>query len=147
MNFFFLGTYVDQFDVTPVQDLPEEVNECAGRFGTLQCGEPTPKLKWSSRLSWIDGPLTLTGRWRHVGKVKDDDPDTFYTVERIKPVNYFDLAAAFNVNDNMTLTMGVNNLLDKEPPILGVNQEQSNTWPNTYDVLGRDFFVSVSHRF
>jgi outer membrane receptor protein involved in Fe transport len=147
VNFFFLGTYVDQFDITPSQEFPDEVDECAGRFGISACGEPTPKWKWSSRLSWIDGPMTLTGRWRHVGAVKDDDDESFYTVERIKAVNYFDLAAAFNVNDNMTMTFGVNNLLDKQPQILGVNQEQSNTYPNTYDVLGRDFFVSANLRF
>ena len=43
--------------------------------------------------------------------------------------------------------MGIQNLFDKEPPIVGTNQEQSNTYPGTYDVIGRDFFVSASLRF
>ena len=63
----------------------------------------------------------------------------------------------------MTLTLGVNNLFDKLPQtprfdgiivsgdndgtLLGDNQEQANTYPSTYDVLGRDFFVSAVIKF
>ena len=147
LNFFFLGTYVDEFIITPVVALPEEFDDCAGEFGTLICGEPTPAWKWSSRLSLIDGPMTLTGRWRHVGAVRDDDDQTDYISERIGATDYFDLAFAFDVSDGLRLTMGVNNLLDTEPQLIGLNQQQSNTWPNTYEVIGRDFFISANLRF
>ena len=147
LNFFFLGTYVDEFNITAVADLPDDINECAGRFGVLACGEPTPRYKWSSRLSFIDGPMTLTGRWRHIGAVRDDDDDTDYLVETIGATDYFDLAFAFDVSDGLRLTMGVNNLLDTGPEVLGLNQEQANTWPNTYEVIGRDFFISANLRF
>ena len=147
LNFFFLGTYVDEFEITAVADLPDEINECDGRFGVLACGEPTPRYKWSSRLSFIDGPMTLTGRWRHIGAVRDDDDDTDYLVETIGATDYFDLAFAFDVSDGLRLTMGVNNVLDEYPTVLGLNQEQANTWPNTYEVIGRDFFISANLRF
>ncbi|HEX8644811.1 MAG TPA: TonB-dependent receptor [Allosphingosinicella sp.] len=147
LNFFFLGTYTDEYNITAVSDLPDEINECAGRFGVLACGEPIPRYKWSSRLSLIDGPMTLTGRWRHIGSVRDDDDDTDYLVETIGATDYFDLAFAFDVSDGLRLTMGVNNLLDTGPEVLGLNQEQANTWPNTYEVIGRDFFISANLRF
>lgn len=146
LNFFFLGTYTDESNFTPVQDLPEGQITCAGEFG-LTCGEPTPEFKWTSRISLIDGPGTISFRWRHLSSVDDDDPDSDFFVERIDDYNLFDLSFAFNVNDNLTLNMGVNNLFDKKPPILGDNQEQSNTYPSTYDVLGRDYFVSAALRF
>jgi len=104
-------------------------------------------VEWSSRLSWIDGPVTTSFRWRHVGAVDDDDPTADFFVERIGGYDLFDLTFAFNVNDNLTLNMGVSNLFDKEPPILGSNQQQTNTWPSVYDVLGRDFFISANLRF
>jgi outer membrane receptor protein involved in Fe transport len=44
------------------------------------------------------------------------------------------------------MTFGINNLFDKKPPIIGSNQEQANTYPGTFDVLGRDLFVSVNFR-
>ena len=43
--------------------------------------------------------------------------------------------------------MGVNNIIDTKPQILGDNQEQANTYPNTYDTLWRDYFISGSLRF
>ncbi|MBX3560485.1 MAG: TonB-dependent receptor [Sphingomonas sp.] len=146
LSFFFLGNYSWDNNFTPLTDLPDEIVQCAGRFG-LNCGNPTPKWKWSSRLSWMDGPMTTSFRWRHVGSVRDDDDTTDFIVERIGSYDLFDLAFAFNVNDNLTLNLGVNNLFDKTPPIIGDNQEQANTYPGVYDVIGRDFFVSASLRF
>lgn len=146
LSFFFLGNYSDENNFIPLVDLPDDKVECAGRFG-LNCGNPTPKWKWSSRLTWLDGPVTSTVRWRHVGAVRDDDDETDFIVERLGSYDLFDLAFAFNVNDNLTLNMGVNNLFDKLPPIIGDNQEQANTYPGTYDVIGRDYFISASFRF
>ena len=147
LNFNFLGTYTHTNSLTPVEDLPDEVNECAGKFGQLACGNPTPKYKWTSRLSFIDGPLTTSLRWRHMSAVSDDDPDVVYSTERLPAYNLFDLSFAVDVNDNVTLSTGVNNLFDKKPFAIGDNQEQGNTYPSTYDVLGRDFFVSAALKF
>ena len=167
LNFFFLGTYTIKSNFTPVDALPDEVNECAGKFGTSQCGEPTPEWKWTSRMSYIDGPATISLRWRHIGEVTDDDPSIDYAafngIETIEAVDYFDLSFAFDITESFTLSAGVNNLFDKLPGtptfngiivdnrpnslLLGDNQEQANTYPSTYDVLGRDFFISARMQF
>ena len=147
LSFFFLGTYTRKFDLTPVADAPQFVNECAGRFGVLACLEPKPKYKWSSRLSYIDGPLTLSGRWRHLSSVRDDDDQTDYSTEVIPSYDIFDLALSFDVTSTFSLSMGVNNLLDKTPFPVGDNQSQTNTYPSSYDVIGRDFFVSTRLTF
>lgn len=146
LNFFFLGTYTDEFKFYAVQEL-DAFNECAGRFGQLVCGNPQPKWKWSSRLSWIDGPLTTSLRWRHLGSVGDDDPDTDYVVESLDSYDLFDLSFNWEITEQFTFGMGVNNLLDKKPQVIGDNQEQANTYPGVYDVLGRDYFVSVGMKF
>lgn len=145
LNFFFLASYTEENSFTPVVGV-DEVVRCAGRFGN-NCDDPTPRWKWSSRLSLLDGPMTASIRWRHLNAVTDDDEDTDYFVERIDDYDVFDLAIGFNVNDNFTLNLGVNNIFDKDPPVIGDNQEQANTYPGTYDVLGRDFFVSAQFRF
>lgn len=147
LSLFFIGTYTDKSDTTPVAALPDQINHCAGRFGILACGNPTPRYKWSTRASFGDGQLTTSFRWRHLSQVRDDDDGTDYTVERIPAYNLYDLTLSFDVNDNYTLSAGVENLLNKKPTILGSNQEQANTYPGTYDVLGRDFFVSARLRF
>ena len=146
LGFFFLGTWTEKNNFTPLVELPDDVVECAGRFG-LNCGNPTPEWKWSSRLSWMDGPMTTTVRWRHVGSVTDDDDASDYFVEEIPAYDLFDLALSWDVTENFTFTAGVNNLFDKYPTVLGFNQEQANTYPGVYDVLGRDYFVSVGMNF
>ena len=144
LSFFFMGNYTKENSFTPIVGL-NSVVECAGKYG-LNCDDPTPRWKWSSRLSWMDGPLTTSLRWRHIGGTEDDDPDTDFVTDDLEAVDYFDLAFSFNVTDNATLNFGINNLFDKKPPILGSNAEQANTYPSTYDVLGRDFFVSANFR-
>ena len=138
------GTYTDKFDTTPVAEL-NSIIECAGRFG-VRCGEPQPRFKSNVRLTYVDGPLTTSLGWRRLGPVSDDNPTTTYTVERIGAYNLFDLALSAKIGD-LKLSAGINNLFDKEPPILGSNQAEANTYPSTYDVLGRDFFFSASVRF
>ena len=44
-------------------------------------------------------------------------------------------------------SLGMNNMFNKKPPIMGDNQQQSNTYPSTYDVYGRAFFVNASVKF
>ncbi|WP_209346981.1 TonB-dependent receptor [Pontixanthobacter sp. CEM42] len=166
VNFAFLGTWTENSDFTPVAGFPT-VNECAGLFGPT-CGEPTPTYKWTSRLTFVDGPLTTSFRWRHLSGVGDDDPTTDYSqfngVERINAYDLLDITLSFEVNENLTIAAGVDNVFDTLPQtptfdangivsstnngtLLGDNQEQANTYPSTYNVLGRDFFVSANIKF
>ena len=144
LNIYFLGTYTKKDDTQVIAGL--DTIKCAGYFG-LNCGQPHPKYKLSTRLSYSDGPLTATFKWSHISKARDDDDSTDYTVEKLKAYNLYDLAFALDLTDQYSLTFGINNLLDKKPPLLGAQQEQANTFPGTYDVLGRDFFISVNFRF
>ena len=146
LNFAFMGTYTNNYKFYAVQEL-DDYTQCAGSFGQLVCGNPLPEWKWNTRLTWIDGPLTSSLRWRHLGKATDDDVATDYVVERLKSYDVFDLAFSFDVSEEFNLSMGVNNLLDKKPQIIGDNQEQANTYPGVYDVLGRDFFISAGFKF
>lgn len=163
-NISFLGTWTEEssFLAFPGADLLD----CAGLFGA-NCGEPTPKFKWTTRASFVDGPLTTSLRWRHLSSVDDDDDGVDYAefngVESIPAYDLFDLTFAFEASESTTFTFGVNNIFDELPQtptfdgivvsspndgtLLGDNQEQANTYPSTYDVLGRDFFVSVNFKF
>jgi iron complex outermembrane receptor protein len=142
LTFFFLGNYTRTNDFTPVVGV-DDVIECAGAFG-LNCGNPTPKYKFTTRVAWTDGPLTSTLRWRHVGSTVDDDEETDFIVDELDDYNVFDLAFSVAPTDTYTINFGINNLFDKKPPIIGSNQTEANTYPEVFDVLGRDFFVSVN---
>lgn len=165
VNLSFLGTWTEEssFEAFP----GAVVVDCAGLFG-LTCGQPTPEFKWTSRASFIDGPVTTSIAWRHLSSVQDDDVGTNYAAfggtESIDSYDLIDLSFGFDVYENFSMNLGVNNLFDTLPDapvfgangvvtsrgnslLLGDNQEQANTYPSTYDVLGRRFFVSGTFKF
>ena len=78
-----------------------------------------------------------------LGEADDDDDAATFVVETIDDTHYFDVVGAYRFNENVKLTLGIDNVLDEEPPILGDNQEQANTWPATYDVFGRTYFARL----
>ena len=69
----------------------------------------------------------------------------------IEAYNYIDLAMTKNLPHGLVLRAGVNNLFDKDPPaIMGgllVQNGNGNTYPSTYDPLGRMFFIGISSAF
>jgi iron complex outermembrane receptor protein len=71
---------------------------------------------------------------------------------RIKAFDYFDFATRFNVNEHFDLTFTVMNLFDKKPPIVGntagtTSQNSGDTFPSTYDPLGRRFAAGARIKF
>ncbi|NNF16827.1 MAG: TonB-dependent receptor, partial [Gammaproteobacteria bacterium] len=144
MNIRYLGTITEENAfVAFAGDTPIK---CAGKFG-LDCGEPVPEYSHRMTANWSRDNWTAQLVWRFIGEVKDDDDATTYFVEKIDSENYFDLQGSYTINDNYSVSFGIDNVLDTDPPILGDNQEQANTWPATYDVFGRTFFVRGSANF
>lgn len=140
----YIGTYTTENDFLPFAG--GQLIECAGEFGTI-CGEPVPEYKHRMTFKWSNDDLTAQLLWRHVGSVEDDDTTTTYDVESIGSYDSFDASASYHITDNYKVTAGIDNLLDEKPPILGGNSEQSNTWPATYDVFGRTYYVSFKATF
>ena len=70
---------------------------------------------------------------------------------KIKAYNYFDLATSWTIRSGVQLHAGVNNILDKDPPLVESNTlgiagapfGNGNTYPQVYDALGRFIFVAV----
>ncbi|WP_369678916.1 TonB-dependent receptor plug domain-containing protein [Novosphingobium sp. B 225] len=70
----------------------------------------------------------------------------------IKAYSWFDLTTRFDVTKNFDVTMSVFNLFDKKPPLVGgtvgtTSQNGGNTYPSSYDALGRRFAVSARVKF
>lgn len=154
-NFEFRGGYVLRWIVdngglsTPY--------DCAGLFGA-PCGMQ-PRWKHTARATW-DAPsgLTLSVQWRQVGGVKlaaieprfnlTDQASPGHT--ELRPQDYFDVATVFRVRKDFELRLGVNNVLDRQPPLVisntaaGDGPYNSNTYPTWYDPLGRYIFASVA---
>ena len=71
---------------------------------------------------------------------------------KIPRYDYFDLTTRFDVTKNFEMTLTVMNLFDKKPPVVGgtagtTSQNGGNTYPSSYDALGRRFAVSAKVKF
>lgn len=153
LGFFFLATYLDKYRNTPVALLPEREFIVEGTYGL-------PEYRHNFRATYSRGPVLASVRWRYEGKQQDsrilntfqgntrvgEDPARLVQPS-IGAWNYFDLALSADIDERFTINAGVNNVFDKQPPILGSQAEQANTLPSFFDVLGRDFFVGVNMRF
>ena len=146
-SFNYLATVVFENDFVAFEGA--DVITCAGEFGTT-CGEPDPTYRHRFTSRWNKGPVSAQLVWRLVGSTTDDafeDGVAANTVSEIDSFNYLDASINWDVNDSLAFTFGVNNLFSKEPPVIGDNDEQANTFPATFDVFGRTLFASAKVRF
>ena len=140
---------------------PPPVN-CAGKWGTSvtkdeitgevitgACSEPTLDFRNSLRTTWIT-PWNVTASilLRHLSEVEDINGNE----QHLQAMNYVDLALLYKPLDSVEVRFGVNNLLDKEPPIggslAGPNVEgNGNTFPGVYDAIGQYVFAGVNFKF
>jgi iron complex outermembrane receptor protein len=153
LNFNYRGTWVleNNSSFTPGVNIA-----CAGLFGS-QCGEPQNRLKGNLRTTWTDptGDLSISVLWRYIGAVgyeryRLSAPAALLSpTENIGAKNYFDLAGTYNLSSTLQLRGGVRNLLGQAAPIVDeaiapASNVSGNTFPNTYDALGRQIFFGVT---
>jgi outer membrane receptor protein involved in Fe transport len=68
-------------------------------------------------------------------------------------ISYIDTSVGYHLTENIQLRLGCNNLLDKDPPVIGATNLPSppigngNTLPGTYDWGGRFVFGELSAQF
>jgi outer membrane receptor protein involved in Fe transport len=162
-----IGTYTTHFIVA---DGLNPTYDCAGYYGAT-CGNPLPKWRSKVRLGFqMPNGIGISTQWRYYGKVtnegfSNDDVLNNPNVQpgpngvgllngHVSPQSYFDLAGTFTVGDHYNLRLGVNNILDKDPPLFttsfgscAVVSCNGNTYPGVYDTLGRYFFVGATLNF
>ncbi len=169
----FVGTWLDDLSV---QNLPgDKFFNCAGYYGTIcsvsgGLSSPNPEWRHKARVTWTT-PLeygdwfkdfSVSLQWRHFSKVTldaySDDPQLnnpglqLATDRTLGSRDYFDLTASWTMRDNLNFRAGVNNLLDRDPPLNGsancpAGPCNGNTWPQVYDSFGRYLFVGLTADF
>ena len=158
------GTKLNSLATTPVAGGASY--DCQGYFGSV-CGAGDPSWRHVLNATWSTpwDALDVTLRWRYIGSVDSETTSSntflkgtpFVPLEHISAFNYVDLTAALNVYKNIRFTVGVNNIADKDPPLV-VNGDCStsspagancngNTFPGVYDAMGRYIFMQLQANF
>ncbi len=165
----FLGNYTDY---NRFQNAPGAANvnrNCVG-YISVNCGSLQPRFQWSQRTTLGFDSFDVSLLWRHIDKFRqeplDADPvngsgpafsgtdgtgaKVYYGY--IKPYDYFDLSGRVSIVENLTLTLTVQNIGNRKPPAVGstigsTGFNSGNTYPSTFDALGRRYAVSARLKF
>nr|WP_281500857.1 TonB-dependent receptor [Kordiimonas marina] len=146
LNAKLSGTYMFKKEVDPVGGLTGDQYDCVSDYTTNSCF-PQPKWRHTMTVSYqSDSFWSVTGKWRYFGRVGGKGDGSID--DHIAAQSYFDLKAAFDVTPNVGLLVGVNNIFDKEPPLVGGSfSTNANTFAGYYDTLGRYLHASVTVSF
>jgi outer membrane receptor protein involved in Fe transport len=143
-----IGTYMLDRTVTPFPANPDSAYDCVGLISTRCYPAPewrhTLSTQYDSNEWW-----SVTARWRYFDGVEYDGTADLIAAKNMKgSQNYFDLSAVFRFMENHDVTVGVNNVFDKEPPMVGGTlTTNANTIAGFYDTLGRYLFAQATFRF
>ena len=164
--FGFEGTALQNLTTTPVAGGASY--DCKGFFGS-SCGAADPAWRHVLNATWSTpwDAFDLTLRWRYIGSDSSELTSTspfltgtpFEPLSHIAAYNYIDLTGAFDVYKNIRLQLGVNNVMDKDPPLVvgsdcststpnaGGANCNGNTFPGVYDAMGRYWFMELTAKF
>jgi iron complex outermembrane recepter protein len=166
LSLHMMGTYVNAYKVQPYTGASaggKPDYDCVGLYG-ISCGTPTYSWRHTARATWsTPWSFDFSLGWRHFSASKFDGNDSSaylkqsYVVGpngggKIADYDYLDVATAINVSEQVVVNLGINNVFDKDPPLLASGGKTTgqtgplngNTLNGIYDALGRYMFMSIS---
>ena len=177
LNLSFQGNWTDhaRFKATSLSVNRDCVGyysvNCGGAGGPTpsDIGSLQPRFSWNQRTTLTIGPADFSLLWRHISSMQQEPLDVAsgngafvgsssglngrqVNFRKIPAFNYLDLALRASAGEHLDLTFTVTNLLGKAPPIVGTGVgttsfNSGNTYPSTYDALGRVFSVGATVKF
>lgn len=111
------------------------------------------KWKFYTTVGYSVGPATAALAWRHLPSVRNAALATNTTATQLPSPAYdlFDLSARWAFSSMYEVRLGVDNVLNKLPPTVGILPGVTNsagvTDLGSYDVLGRRFYVGGVAKF
>jgi iron complex outermembrane recepter protein len=167
LQFALVGTWLQEFEINPVKG--GTPYSCAGLYGPTcsnnTASGPLPRWRHRLRVTWATPwDVDFSANWRYISSVKLDantgipqlkSPSipTFDPLDAtINDFWYLDLAADWNVRSGVDLRAGVNNVFGRLPPAISTfalptGPGNDNTFPGTYDALGRTMFIGVTIKY
>ena len=154
MSTSLVGTRLESFKVDPLPGVSTgAAYDCAGKIN-LSC--QNPKWRHIVSLNYSQDWWSVNARWRYFGSMDyiltdgtkgTKDAHLVARGNTLAAANYLDLSTTFQIGKKVDLTLGVNNVTDLAPPMLGNTLVLNGNSPGGYDQAGRYFFGSVSVKF
>jgi outer membrane receptor protein involved in Fe transport len=147
-NFQFVldATYIDKYDSTPC-DICEVVH-VAGTYDR-QYGN-FAKYRALASIGWSMDAMTALVSARYIDGIELHNADGVIPDVTLDypSKTYIDLSVGYTFWDKLTVSAGVDNLTNEEPPILYQNNvTNANTDVSTYDTVGTYYRVGLKYKF
>ncbi|MEC8966341.1 MAG: TonB-dependent receptor [Pseudomonadota bacterium] len=156
------GTYVDErttIVIDPVTNTSTEFND-AGLAGDR---DVVPRLRTNLAVTWAYDDWTANWLVRFIGHTTEEcsiDGDTLDqqlcsdpseelggdSFNELEDMAYHDVSLGYAVNDNLRITLGVNNLLDTDPEV-SYSTFANSFDPSMYEIPGQFFYTRVNLNF
>lgn len=144
------GDKVDiQLNVTYLDSYVLDGIDYKGSLGAYNISATLPEWKGVVRVGYDIGPVRLTYMGTYWDSMINQGNIPAFADGGYSNVDaywYHDINAQWAVNDTVEIFGGVRNLADEEPPVFD-NAQDGNTDPNSYDVIGRYFYVGGKLKF
>jgi iron complex outermembrane recepter protein len=140
--------------------------DCTDLYGPNCSGagptSPVPRWRHRMRMTWeTHAGFEVSLNWRHIGRMKSEftstnpnlfNPNNVFPVDsHISAYDYLDLDSGIDVTEHLKVRLGVNNLTDRKPPVIGFAANpllvNGNLAAGMYDPLGRYLFAGLTARF
>ncbi|MDX3775203.1 TonB-dependent receptor [Chromatiaceae bacterium AAb-1] len=142
------GTYLRSYEYQSLAGTP--VLEMAGKFGADPNlnGNPAAFSKIRSNLSLSYSADNWNVLWvaRYQSSVDDINYTPTLLSSSVGSYIYHDLQGSYTFQNNLSLTAGVRNLFDKQPPYV-TNNNDMNTLNTSYDTAGQYLYARLAYRF
>jgi outer membrane receptor protein involved in Fe transport len=156
------GTYVDErttIVIDPVTNTSTEFND-AGLAGDR---DVVPRLRTNLAVTWAYDDWTANWLVRFIGHTTEEcsiDGDTLDqqlcsdpseelggdSFNELEDMAYHDVSLGYAVNDNLRITLGVNNLFDTDPEV-SYSTFANSFDPSMYEIPGQFFYSRVNLNF
>jgi len=130
--------YLHTFEIAVFEDSPYQ-----DFAGTINDTDNYPEWKFVNSLTLHNDDFAFAVQWRHFSGMKDASTVTNPTSETLgsSGYHYIDLSAQYQLTKQLSMRMGINNVTDKEPTVIGGDIGTTNA--GVFDTIGRTFFLQA----
>ena len=158
LGFTFHANFVESwlFQSTP----NAVVRDCLGYYSvacdtaTSLTSGPRPELTWMQTTRWAFSNFDVALTWRNISSLEEEPGgSTFLPAYMVIPeYDYFDIGAGWDATDKLRVSLTILNATDEDAPnvgqtIGGTGNNSGNTYPQSYDTIGRFVSLGVEMRF
>ena len=117
--------------------------DALGKLNRANVGAPNQQFRATAGLSWASGQWEVNGLVRHIGGYEDDGGGSIDSFTTFDANAGWSFGGLFGGKQETTITLGVANLLDEDPPYVAIGGSYD---PRSSDPRGRRAFVALRIR-